>query len=52
MSEKNNNKIKTDCRFYDKEKRQCKALNNVYCAIEEKPCRFYKQKALADTKED
>lgn len=35
---------KEDCRFYDKEKHNCKGLNALYCAIDEKPCSFYKPK--------
>lgn len=31
---------RTDCFAYDKDKRNCKALNGLYCAVEQ--CGFYK----------
>ena len=33
-----------DCRFYNDEADDCKALNNLYCRCERKPCNFYRQK--------
>jgi hypothetical protein len=39
---------RTDCKFYDAEKRQCKGLNKLYCAIDEKPCSFHKKKEDED----
>jgi hypothetical protein len=35
---------KKDCKFYDEEKHHCKGLKELYCAIDEKPCSFYKSK--------
>jgi hypothetical protein len=32
-----------DCQFYDKNRNNCKGLNDLYCAIDEKPCSFYKK---------
>ena len=34
---------KKDCKFYDKKRRDCKALKMAYCQLEEK-CSFYKPK--------
>ncbi len=36
------NEAKKDCKFLDKEKHRCSALKNLYCAIDETPCIFYK----------
>ena len=41
---KYNYEAKTDCKFFDKEKYQCKGLNKLYCAIDDTPCSFYKRK--------
>ena len=35
---------KKDCNFFDKEKNDCKCLKELYCAIDETPCSFYKPK--------
>ena len=39
-------KSKTDCQFYlyESDKNGCIALNQLYCKIEEKECKFYKKK--------
>lgn len=39
-------KIKECCKFYVKEI-GCKALKNLYCEIDDKPCKFFKPKATA-----
>lgn len=35
---------KDTCKFYDKEKKNCKALNDLYCVKERKPCSFHKKR--------
>lgn len=32
-----------DCKFYDDEADDCKALKMLYCKRERKPCNFYRQ---------
>lgn len=41
MGEKNK-----DCRFYSLTKGTCTALKDLYCALEDKPCSFYKPRTL------
>lgn len=43
MKHKYKQEPKKDCNFFDKEKYQCKGLKELYCAIDEKPCSFYKK---------
>ena len=38
------NNLMEDCIFYDRKKKQCRALKQLYCATEDKPCNFYKEK--------
>ncbi len=41
---RNESIYKEDCRFYDKGRKKCIALKELYCDKEEKACVFYKKK--------
>lgn len=47
---KNETDYKQNCRFYDKKRKRCIALKEVYCDIEENMCVFYKERRV--TKND
>lgn len=34
--------LQTDCKFLNEYKSKCNALKELYCKIENKPCKFYK----------
>lgn len=35
--------VRKDCKFYNPNRNDCSALKELYCAIEEKPCSFFKE---------
>lgn len=39
---------KFDCRFYDKDKKDCTALRCLYCAYGHRDCNFYKVRDTND----
>lgn len=42
-AEKNKTNYKEQCRFYDRERKKCMALKDVYCDKEDKICAFFKK---------
>lgn len=41
---RNESEYKEECRFYDKERKKCTALKELYCDKEERLCAFFKKK--------
>lgn len=38
-------KMKENCKFYDRKKKTCISLNDLYCQLEpNRKCKFYKEK--------
>jgi hypothetical protein len=40
--------IETECMFFDKKRKECRALKALYCKLEDKPCSFFKLRESAE----